>query len=336
MAKGGSLHEGYPTNTTIPKKSHDQKWTLKWLRIKYKFNISDEAYHEIRMMAPDASPPLYKIKEERMEQNKTIDIKTDLVRTFLQRVRTAGGLPDLPQGRRRNADQQAGGDRLSDTSSEEDDTKARTTFWRTSQGTPRAPATTSSSISTIAHRQKVRNLCFILDSVSQPESDHEEAMLAYIKWYGAGRRDEETKLRKVSLNDGRKGMEFPSRKYLTAKEWFHNYMKKFGDSMPNSQNVHLPQCVRKSDVFHFYQEDLLYEGTLKRTRFMKMWKKEFPHVKIPPVFVARPELTKATTSKKQQTTYACDIQQTHSKLDQPPLSQRHSPRSLGFQEAGQL
>ncbi|KAI8482844.1 hypothetical protein Bbelb_393790 [Branchiostoma belcheri] len=53
---------------------------------------------------------------KRVLSAKTNNFLRDLLLTFLQRVRTAGGLPDLPQGRRRNADLQADGDRLSDYS----------------------------------------------------------------------------------------------------------------------------------------------------------------------------------------------------------------------------
>ncbi|XP_078574037.1 uncharacterized protein LOC144860600 [Branchiostoma floridae x Branchiostoma japonicum] len=82
--------------------------------------------------------------------------------------------------------------------------------------------------------------------------------------------------------DGRQGMEYPTRKWLTAKEWLQQYAKKFGDTMPNSPDVHLPQCVSRNDIHQLYQEDLWYEGTLKRSRFNVMWKKELRHVKIPP------------------------------------------------------
>ncbi|XP_066299903.1 uncharacterized protein [Branchiostoma lanceolatum] len=49
----------------------------KWLRIKDKFVISDVGYHEIRMMSPETVPPLYKLGNEKKEQNKMIGITTD-------------------------------------------------------------------------------------------------------------------------------------------------------------------------------------------------------------------------------------------------------------------
>ncbi|CAH1233119.1 Hypp597 [Branchiostoma lanceolatum] len=53
------------------------KHVQKWLRIKDKFVISDVGYHEIRMMSPETVPPLYKLGDEKKEQNKMIGITTD-------------------------------------------------------------------------------------------------------------------------------------------------------------------------------------------------------------------------------------------------------------------
>eukprot|EP00058_Branchiostoma_floridae_P022056 XP_002607546.1 hypothetical protein BRAFLDRAFT_106495 [Branchiostoma floridae] len=49
-----------------------------WLRVKDKFNISDSAYHEVRMLGGDKVPPLYKMVEERKEQSSLIPITTDV------------------------------------------------------------------------------------------------------------------------------------------------------------------------------------------------------------------------------------------------------------------
>ncbi|KAI8496713.1 ATP binding [Branchiostoma belcheri] len=81
--------------------------------------------------------------------------------------------------------------------------------------------------------------------------------------------------------DGRKGMEYKTKKYLVAKEWLAKYAKKFGDDMPNSKNKNLPQCATKKIIFEAYEDDHWNEETLKESRFLQMWKREFPNLKIP-------------------------------------------------------
>ncbi|KAI8490475.1 hypothetical protein Bbelb_317430 [Branchiostoma belcheri] len=49
----------------------------KWLRVKDKFVISDEGYHEIRMLSKATVPPLYRVIEERVRQNGMITILTE-------------------------------------------------------------------------------------------------------------------------------------------------------------------------------------------------------------------------------------------------------------------
>ncbi|KAI8490628.1 hypothetical protein Bbelb_318960 [Branchiostoma belcheri] len=500
-----------------------------------------------------------------------------------QRVRAAG-LPDLPQGRRRNADQQADGDRLSDYSEYTSNLRGgppqgdiAMIFFVCFEGPEDGVEATLRRLKRICQNPQIHlhpaRLQTALNRVVKAAKDatsfartilsqrcFEEAVGIMKKWLQERTRDGKPVLqmgllfvpakevafptdadakkldchalqsatlplwefyevkhgyeqgRIPDFAEGRKGMEFPSRKYLTAMITY--YMKKFGDSSgPNSQNVHLPQCVRKAIRFHFpdfnsgalaeimrieianmglrlslkaeqalvptppYEfltrfetvvslrqnnadeiarkirtltgelpeeaEATKVEMTVKITEVKELMgsaqdttttemmkalldtqpdhsrlqqdiptdrdlqkdvkgelarphakvsmdggtararrktdsrpvsepertgagtgqdgpltrprKRRVPaaliyfgpgrshtgaegtlHVALGKVFVARPGLTKDTTSKKQQTTYGCDIQQTHYQLDQPPLSQRHSPRSLGFQEAGQL
>ncbi|KAI8487969.1 hypothetical protein Bbelb_344170 [Branchiostoma belcheri] len=49
----------------------------KWLRVKDKFVISDEGYHEIRMLSKATVPPLNRVIEERVRQNGMIAILTE-------------------------------------------------------------------------------------------------------------------------------------------------------------------------------------------------------------------------------------------------------------------
>ncbi|XP_078606620.1 uncharacterized protein LOC144879244 [Branchiostoma floridae x Branchiostoma japonicum] len=55
----------------------ETKLVQRWLRIKDKFVISDAGYQEIRMISPETAPPLYKLVNERMSQNKMINISTN-------------------------------------------------------------------------------------------------------------------------------------------------------------------------------------------------------------------------------------------------------------------
>ena len=88
---------------------------------------------------------------------------------------------------------------------------------------------------------------------------------------------------KKVVPDLRNGMKYESRRYLEAKQWLGEYAKKYGDIMPNSNNIHLPQCLQKVDVFNSYLEEMSYENHLQLTWFKAMWRKEFPNLKIPPV-----------------------------------------------------
>ncbi|CAH1277471.1 TRAF3 [Branchiostoma lanceolatum] len=58
-----------PKNQAFQKESHARRQEVdkKWLRVKDKFQISDSAIHEIRMLAQERVPPLYIIQEERKE-----------------------------------------------------------------------------------------------------------------------------------------------------------------------------------------------------------------------------------------------------------------------------
>ncbi|XP_078610377.1 uncharacterized protein LOC144881295 [Branchiostoma floridae x Branchiostoma japonicum] len=87
---------------------------------------------------------------------------------------------------------------------------------------------------------------------------------------------------KKVVPDLRNGMKYESRRYLEAKQWLGEYAKKYGDIMPNSNNIHLPQCLQKVDVFNSYLEEMSYENHLQLTWFKAMWRKEFPNLKIPP------------------------------------------------------
>ncbi|KAI8516556.1 ATP binding [Branchiostoma belcheri] len=138
----------------------------------------------------------------------------------------------------------------------------------------------------LLRRLEVSNTCALtltmsehMTSLSQQEFDSamEEAIVGgfyQIKKKYEGREE--------ILPNWRTGMVYHSKKYLMTKGWLDSYAKRFGDAKPNSENVHLPQCATKADMFNIYREDHWEDkDALKETRFMDMWKREFPKLKIP-------------------------------------------------------
>ncbi|KAI8493077.1 hypothetical protein Bbelb_290810 [Branchiostoma belcheri] len=69
--------ENSPSHQRGERTPEEIKSVQRWLRIKDKFVISDAGYQEIRMMSPNTVPPLYRLVNERVEQNKMIQINTD-------------------------------------------------------------------------------------------------------------------------------------------------------------------------------------------------------------------------------------------------------------------
>lgn len=72
---------------------------------------------------------------------------------------------------------------------------------------------------------------------------------------------------------------------IRAISWLRMFINKLGDHMPTKDEIHLPPCLTKSDVYGLAAEDLS-QGSLEccgMSTFYKIWKKEFPNVKIPHV-----------------------------------------------------
>ena len=57
-------------------------------------------------------------------------------------------------------------------------------------------------------------------------------------------------------------------------------LKKVGDHMPMKQDIHLPSCLTKADVYSLASDDLCQGGLqcCGTSTFKKIWQKEFPHV----------------------------------------------------------
>ena len=55
--------------------------------------------------------------------------------------------------------------------------------------------------------------------------------------------------------------------------------------MPMCKELHLPSCLTKVDVYDLARDDLTQGGLscCSASQMYELWKREFPHVKIPKV-----------------------------------------------------
>ena len=69
--------------------------------------------------------------------------------------------------------------------------------------------------------------------------------------------------------------------------WLHMFINKLGDHMPTDGSIHLPSCLTKSDIYELASVDLSVGDIMvcSKSSFFQLWKKEFQHVKIPPVSI---------------------------------------------------
>ena len=89
----------------------------------------------------------------------------------------------------------------------------------------------------------------------------------------------------VQVEHGLLGRKFSHGPVIRAKMWLHMFITKLGDQMPTDGKIHLPSCLTKSDIFELASEDLSVGGVsvCSKSSFLELWKKEFQHVKTPPV-----------------------------------------------------
>jgi hypothetical protein len=84
---------------------------------------------------------------------------------------------------------------------------------------------------------------------------------------------------------GRLGQSQISDSTLRCTSWLRAFISKIGDHMPMSKDIHLPSCLTKADVYDLAFDDLTEGGMqcCSKTTFYRIWRTEFPHVKIPKV-----------------------------------------------------
>lgn len=91
----------------------------------------------------------------------------------------------------------------------------------------------------------------------------------------------------VKYEHGRLGRGDVSEKSIRIINWLRMFVEKVGDKMPTSQDIHLPSCLTKADVYALVYDDLS-QGDLeccKQSAFYDIWQRHFPNVKIPKVHV---------------------------------------------------
>lgn len=77
----------------------------------------------------------------------------------------------------------------------------------------------------------------------------------------------------------------PSPKSETALHFMQKYFEENCDYLPTSDVWHLPSSSSKADVFQEMQQTLHARGQVccTMTNFVKLWRQQFPQVKIPKV-----------------------------------------------------
>lgn len=61
------------------------------------------------------------------------------------------------------------------------------------------------------------------------------------------------------------------------------FIAKVGDGMPMKDDIHLPSCLTKADVYALAVDELSQGGLMyscQKSTFYQVWQTQFPHVKI--------------------------------------------------------
>ena len=89
----------------------------------------------------------------------------------------------------------------------------------------------------------------------------------------------------ILVEHGRVGRGRHGDSSIRAISWLRMFFDKVGDRMPMKNDLHLPSCLTKADVYALAFDDLSQGGLecCALATFYKIWTEEFPHVKIPKV-----------------------------------------------------
>lgn len=89
----------------------------------------------------------------------------------------------------------------------------------------------------------------------------------------------------VIAEHGRYGTSCLTDSTIRVVSWLRSFFHKIGDRMPTKEQIHLPSCLTRADVYALAVDDLTQGGLqcCKRSTFYDVWKTNFPNVKIPKV-----------------------------------------------------
>lgn len=91
----------------------------------------------------------------------------------------------------------------------------------------------------------------------------------------------------IAVEHGHVGFSRISTTTLRTVSWLRSFFSKVGDRMPMSDEIHLPSCLTKVDVYELARDDLC-QGGLQCTslsQFYSVWTSKFENVKIPKVAI---------------------------------------------------
>lgn len=91
-------------------------------------------------------------------------------------------------------------------------------------------------------------------------------------------------LRGVVISEhGRLGKGCLSDSTIRMISWMRMFIAKVGDRMPMKDDIHLPSCLTKADVYALAVDELSQGGLMyscQKSTFYQVWQTQFPHVKI--------------------------------------------------------
>lgn len=92
----------------------------------------------------------------------------------------------------------------------------------------------------------------------------------------------------VTVQHGRQGIIQPQDRTLRMVCWLKMFTEKVGDRMPMSDDLHLPSCLTKIDIYNLANDDLMLGDAgsapcISLSSFYDLWENTFSHVKIPKV-----------------------------------------------------
>ena len=89
----------------------------------------------------------------------------------------------------------------------------------------------------------------------------------------------------VMAEHGRYGKSCLTDSTIRVISWLRTFIQKIGDRMPTKDEIHLPSCLTRADVYALAVDDLSQGGLhcCKLSTFYDVWKSHFPNVKIPKV-----------------------------------------------------